>query len=124
MSQVQTHFRLPGTRLLLATVFLGSWLVVGLAPAFAAPSLTVNGSSAPITVSSSATMTVGVQNGPGTANDCITLDLAGVVNNSAHLGFAWVTGSPVTLPFTMPGSAGAYAFRYWQGCATQLAISP
>src|SRR5207249_2284394 len=112
MSQVQTHFRLLGTRLLLATVFLGSWLVVGLAPAFAAPSLTVNGSSAPLTVTTGTAVTFGIQN--AATGDCITVDKTDWSNGGNHAYFSYVTGSTMTASVTM--APGVWAANYWTNC--------
>ena len=91
-----------------------------------AASLTVNGSSAGITVGGGAVITVGVQNAPGSPTDCITLDFLDFhgFDGVHHQFFTWVTGSTMTTSFAMPTAPGVYAARYWQGCAMQLAISP
>jgi parallel beta helix pectate lyase-like protein len=88
--------------------------------------LTVNGSSSPITVPGGAPVSVVVQNGPGTTNDCVTLDLIDFAGFDGihHQFFTWVTGSTMTLSFAMPTAPGVYVVRYWQGCATQLGASP
>jgi hypothetical protein len=89
------------------------------------PSLTLNGNGNAITVARGATITAGVNGGivytaisPYVWPDCLTLTS---VNDTAHLGFAWAAQ---TVSFTAPASPGAYAVRYWKGCATQTAISP
>src|SRR2546429_411167 len=89
-------------------------------------SLTVNGSSAGITVARGATVNVGVQNGPGTSDDCVGLypTSAGLFDPSITLVYA--NGTTATLPFTMPGAPGPYEFRFFQHCANaqKLATSP
>src|SRR5207245_2054445 len=86
-----------------------------------AVSLTVNGSNAGITVSSGATVTLVVQNGPGTVSDCVTL--TGAADYSTQR-FAWVTSTSASLPFSLPTTPGIYVFRYWQNCNTLLVTSP
>src|SRR5438093_1542969 len=103
-----------------ATVFLAVSLVFQLTPALAMPTLTVNGSNAAITVSAGTTVTLVVQNGPGTA-DCVTL--TGTAD-STHQGFAWVSSTSASLPFSLSTTPGTYVFRYWQNCSTQIAVSP
>ena len=90
------------------------------------PSLTVNGSSAPLSLAGGTTVTLQAQNAPGSPTDCITLDFLDFqgFDGVHHQFFTWVTGSTMTLSFAMPTAPGVYAARYWQGCATQLAISP
>src|SRR5439155_3511799 len=101
-------------------LIVGACLLVS-SVAWAAPTLTVNGTSGPITVSGGTTVTLEVQNGPGTDSDCVTLTSAADYTNQ---GFAWVTGKTATLPFSMPIATGTYVFRYWQNCNNQLATSP
>ena len=84
------------------------------------PTLTVNGSSAPITVAAGSTVTLGVQNGPGTPSDCVSIFLA---VSGDWWGYAFVKVSTATVPFFF-GSAGTYEFHFWQNCTTLLATSP
>jgi hypothetical protein len=85
-----------------------------------ATSLTVNGSSAPITVAAGSTVTLGVQNGPGTPSDCVSIFKAG---SGDWWGYAFVNGSTATMPFFF-GTAGTYEFHFWQRCTTLLTTSP
>src|SRR5207253_1675130 len=89
-------------------------------------SLTVNGSSAAISVAPGSVVTVGVQNGPGTYPDCVGLypTSAGLFDPS--ISYSYVNGTTATLPFTMPSTAGPYEFRFFQHCgnAQNLATSP
>src|SRR5207249_2534233 len=62
-----------------------------------------------------------VQNGPATVSDCVTLTSA---SDYIHLGFAWVTSTSASLPFSLPTMPDIYVFRYWQNCFTQIAVSP
>jgi hypothetical protein len=89
-------------------------------------SLTVNGSSAGITVAGGATVTVGVQNGPGTLYDCVGLYPTSAGLNDPSVSLALVNGSAATLPFVMPTTPGTYEFRFFQNClnARKLATSP
>ena len=94
--------------------------------AWAAPTLTVNGSSAAISVAPGSVVNVTVQNGPGTSSDCVGLypTSAGLFDPAISLSF--VTGTTATLPFTMPSTSGTYEFRFFQHCANaqKLATSP
>jgi hypothetical protein len=92
----------------------------------AAATLTINGSSAPLSVAGGTTVTLQAQNAPGFPADCITLDFLDFrgFDGVHHQFFTWVTGSTMTMSFAMPSAPGVYAARYWQGCATQLATSP
>src|SRR5207237_1011768 len=89
-------------------------------------SLTVNGSSAPLTLAGGTTVTLQAQNAPGSPTDCITLDFLDFrgFDGVHHQFFTWVTASTMTTSFAMPTAPGVYAARYWQGCTMQLAISP
>jgi len=77
-------------------------------------------------VARGATVNVGVQNGPGTSDDCVGLypTSAGLFDPSITL--VYVNGTTATLPFTMPGTPGPYEFRFFQHCANaqKLATSP
>jgi hypothetical protein len=90
------------------------------------PNLTVNGSSTGITVARGVTVNVGVQNGPGTTEDCVGLypTSAGLFDPSITI--MYVTGTTATLPFTTPSTPGPYEFRFFQHCANaqKLATSP
>ena len=88
-----------------------------------AVSLTVNGSAAPITVTGGTTVNVGIQNGPGNGNDCVSLYQVGAPDGP-YLSFMYVSGR-TTLPFTMPSTTGTYEFRFFQNCSIpRIAISP
>src|SRR5205807_13431 len=97
-------------------LIVGACLLVS-SVAWAAPTLTVNGTSGPITVSGGTTVTLVVQNGPGTDSDCVTLTSAADYTNQ---GFAWVTGKTATLPSSLPIATGTFVFRYWQNCDNLL----
>src|SRR5207253_2318724 len=90
------------------------------------PSLTLNGSSVPITVAAGSIVTLGVQNGPGTSEDCVGLypTSAGLFDPAITLFY--IGGTTTTVPFTMPGTSGPYEFRFLQHCANaqKLARSP
>jgi hypothetical protein len=90
------------------------------------PSLTVNGSSAGITVAGGTIVNVGVQNGPGTPGDCVGLYPSSAALNDPYISLSFVTGTTATLLFTMPSSPGPYEFRFFQHCANaqKLATSP
>src|SRR6266508_3226139 len=106
-------------------LIVGACLLVS-SVAWAAPTLTVNDSSAAISVALGSVVTVGVQNGPGTSFDCVGLypTSAGLFNSA--LSYSYVTGTTAILPFTMPSAPGPYEFRFFQGCgnAQKLATSP
>ncbi len=91
-----------------------------------AASLTVNGTSTGITVMGGTTVSVGVQNGPGTASDCVGLYSTSAALFDPALSLAFVNGSAATLPFVMPTTPGPYEFRFFQNCANarKLATSP
>src|SRR5439155_1592576 len=72
-------------------------------------SLTVNGNGSAISLAPGSVVNVGVQNGPGTA-DCVTLTSTA---DYIHQGFAWVSGTSASLPFSLPATPGTYVFRYW-----------
>src|SRR5439155_26172605 len=59
------------------------------------PSLTINGSSAPLTLAGGTTVTLQAQNAPGSPTDCITLDFLDFrgFDGVHHQFFTWVTGS-------------------------------
>src|SRR5207248_1483671 len=78
----------------------------------AAPSLTVSGSSAPITVAAGAIVDVGVQNGPGTSDDCVGLYPTSAGLFDPAISYFYVNGTTATLPFTMPGTPGPYELRF------------
>src|SRR5207249_3741238 len=99
-------------------------------PSVAVPStaatavLTVNGSSAPVTVPGGAAVTVSIQNGPGNQWDCVSLNAAGSPA-SAWLSYAWVNGRNAVLSFSIPSSSSVvYEFRFWQNCNTLVVTSP
>src|SRR5438105_3048260 len=94
--------------------------------AWAALSLTINGSSGPITVSVGTTVTLVVQNGSGTVSDCVTLDFVDFhgFDGIHHQFFTWVTANTMTLSLPMPTVTGVYAASYWQNCSAQIAVSP
>ena len=114
-----------GEILTMKALIVGACLLVS-SVAWAAPTLTVNGTSGPITVSGGTTVTLVVQNGPGTVSDCVTLDFADFhgFDGTHHQFFAWVTGNTMTVSFPMPTVSGVYATHYWQNCSTQIAVSP
>jgi len=98
------------------------------------PSLTVNGSSAAITVAPGATVTVGVQNGPGNRADWIGLYPAGALcGTNPWLDWFYLNGTKAypssglqsaTVAFVMPATAGAYEFRFFlNDTCTKLATS-
>ncbi len=86
---------------------------------------TVNGSSTPITVATGATVTVGVQNGPGNP-----LDWVGLYQTSApesgYLSYRYLNGSmSASLPFTLQGTLGNYEFHFFSNNSfTRIATSP
>src|SRR5437016_3710216 len=125
MSPIQLRSRSARTALLCAAVFLGAWVAVGLAPAFAAPSLTVNGSSAPIKVAGARRRTVTVQNGPGNQWDCVSLNASPNVN-APWLSYAFLTpfSTSGTKTFTMPSAAETYGVLFWQNCNTWIMTGP
>jgi hypothetical protein len=98
-----------------------------------ASSITVNGSSAAISVAAGSTVTVGVQNGPGNPTDWVGLYPTGAADTS-YLNWFYLNGSKfapaagmttATLPFVMPGSSGTYEFRLFSNNGfTRLAVSP
>jgi hypothetical protein len=90
------------------------------------PTLTVNGSSTPITVAAGSTVTVGVSGGPGTVEDCVGLYPTSAGLFDPYISLQYVGGTTATLPFAMPGTAGTYEFRFFQNCgnAQKLATSP
>src|SRR5881275_424857 len=97
MTFVRLQSRLLGRIPFFATVFLAVSLVFQLTPALAMPTLTVNGSSAGITVSSGATVTVSIQNGPGNQWDCVSL------NTSPNVNAGWISYAFLT-PFSTAGT--------------------
>src|SRR5438552_1683722 len=118
-------------------LIVGSCLLVS-SVAWAAPTLTVNGNSAGITVVGGAIMNLEVQNGPGNPSDCVALYTAGIPDANAigtSLSSGYLNGTLIlpsvgltsaTIPYRMPSTPGPYEFRFWQNCAgniTQLAKS-
>src|SRR6266487_4213902 len=93
--------------------------------AWAAPTLTVNGTSGPITVSGGTTVTLVVQNGPGSQWDCVSLNAAPDVN-AAWLNYAFLTPFSTTGSVTlkMPSAAGTYGVLLWQNCNTWIMTGP
>ena len=89
------------------------------------PILTVNGSSTPISGAPGATVTVGVQNGPGNQLDWVGLYPTGAPE-SGYLSYLYLYGSTsASLPFTLPGTSGTYEFRFFPNNGfTRLATSP
>jgi len=108
-----------GEILTMKVLIVGACLLVS-SVAWADPTLIVNGTSGPITVSVGTTVTLVVQDGPATGSDCVTLTSTA---DSAQQGFAWVNGKTATLPFSIPTATGMYVFRFWQYCSTQIAVS-
>src|SRR5437867_4166874 len=101
-------------------LIVGACLLVS-SVAWAAPTLTVNGSDAGITVAVGATVTVGVQNGPGNPLDCVSLYPAGLPDlaDGSMLNYFYLNGSKTpsstgltaaTVAFPMPTTAGPYEF--------------
>src|SRR5207302_1791 len=97
-------------------------------------SFTVNGVTSPLTVAAGATVTLGVQNGPGNPLDCVALYPAGLPDlaDGSYLNVFFLNGSKTapstgltsaTVAFPLPTTAGAYEFRLWQNCGTILAKS-
>src|SRR5947209_4131141 len=115
-------------------LIVGACLLVS-SVAWAAPTLTVNGNSAGITVAAGTVVNLEVQNGPGNPSDCVALYTAGIPDantfgnslSSAYLNGALILPSvgltSATIPYSMPSTPGLYEFRLWQNCATILAKS-
>ena len=87
--------------------------------------LTVNGSTTAQSVSAGATVTVGVQNGPGNYLDWVALYQTGTPDGS-YLSHQYLYGSTSAfLPFTLPATAGTYEFRLFPNNGwTSIAASP
>jgi hypothetical protein len=88
-------------------------------------SVSVNGVISPITVPGGATVSVGVQNGPGNQWDCVSLNASPDVN-AAWLSYAFLTpfSTTGTVTFTMPSAAGTYGVLFWQNCNTLIMTGP
>jgi hypothetical protein len=96
----------------------------------ASASLTVNGSSAPITVAPQATVTVNLQNGPAGWYDVF------VLTNASGVDVDWwrfdgTKNSPgpgpsptATFAVTMPATPGSYVFRYFPNVGAPFALGP
>src|SRR2546425_757021 len=99
-------------------LIVGACLLVS-SVAWAAPVLTVNGSSAPVTVPSGATVTVSIQNGPGNQWDCVSLNTSPNAN-AGWVSYAFLTpfSTAGTVTFTVPSVAGTYGVLFWQNCNT------
>jgi glucose/arabinose dehydrogenase len=98
----------------------------------ASPALSVNGNSTPITVAPGATVTVGVQDGPGNRTDRIALYLTGAAD-SAYLDWFYLNGTKTapasgmttaTISFALPSTSGIYEFPFFiNDGATKLTTS-
>jgi len=98
------------------------------------PSVTVNGSSSPITVNGGTTLTVGISNGPGNRSDFVMMVPAGAAPNHWSGIYQYLGGGaarPATgrtsasLAFAAPTGGGTFEFRLFENDSwSRLATSP
>jgi glucose/arabinose dehydrogenase len=88
----------------------------------ATPALTINGSSAAVTVPAGSTINVGVTNGPGNMSDWVMMVPAGSPAQTWGT-YMYLSGSKTrpaaglttaTVPFTALGGGGQFEFRFYQ----------
>jgi hypothetical protein len=98
------------------------------------PTLTVNGSSAPVGVQPGATVTVQVAGGPGLIRDWVARHEVAAANNVHANDWKYLNGlqtapatgrTSATLTFAMPTTPGDYNLRFFRNDTyTLLAVSP
>src|SRR5207253_1258750 len=95
------------------------WMGVILPLALAVPAWPATLTVTPTTIVPGGIVTVTVAGGPGTAEDCVGLNLAGTNLIAPFVpALQWkYTASASTMSFTMPATAGGYDFRLYQNCS-------